>query len=152
MNQFLTAFILSILPISEIRGGIPLAITLGYNPWISFLVLTLANILIIPLIFFFLDHLNKYFLNLKWYSYLFNKWVVSSRRKIEHKIGTNTELLALFLFVAIPLPGTGAYSGVLIAWLFNLKRKKAILAIALGVLVAGIIITLATLGLISIIK
>lgn len=152
MNNFITAIVLSILPVSEVRGGIPLAIASGYNPLISFLVLTIANILIIPLFFLFLDYINKYFMKIKFYSYIFNTWIMSTRKKIEHKIGTNTELLALFLFVAIPLPGTGAYSGVLIAWLFNLKRKKAILTIALGVLAASLIITLATLGLISLIK
>tara|TARA_Y100000310_G_C20638648_1_gene792616 strand:- start:491 stop:949 length:459 start_codon:yes stop_codon:yes gene_type:complete len=149
MTNFLYTILLSILPISELRGGIPFAIALGYNPLLSFLVLTLANILMIPIIFIFLDYFHKHFLKIKIYEKLFNKLIIRTRNKIEHRIGTRTEFLALFLLVAIPLPGTGAYSGCLAAWLFNLKRRKSILTISLGVLTAGILVTLATLGLVN---
>ena len=149
MTNFLYAILLSILPISELRGGIPFAIALGYNPWLSFLTLTLFNILMIPVIFLFLDYFHKHFLKIKIYENLFNKIVIRTRKKIEHKMGTKAEFLALFILVAIPLPGTGAYTGCLAAWLFNLRRKKSILTIALGVLTAGILVTLATLGFVN---
>ena len=66
--------------------------------------------------------------------------------KFEKHIGSRFEFIALCLFVAVPLPMTGAYTGTVIAWLFNLERKKSYISLALGVLIAGIIVTAVTLG------
>ncbi len=151
MNELLYGILLSLLPISELRLGIPLAISAGYPPTLVFILCVLANILIIPFIFLFLDYLHHRFLHIKIYRVLFEKIVIKTRSKIEHRIGTKWEMPALFLLVAIPLPGTGAYTGVLAAWLFKLRRRKAFVAISLGVLTAGIIVTLATLGIYSLI-
>jgi len=149
MQNLLSAIILSILPISELRGGIPLAIASGINPWQAFLICTLFNILIIPLVFLFLDFIHKYLYKIRIYKIIFDKIITRARNKFQKHAGTKWEYPALFIFVAVPLPGTGAYTGSLIAWLFNLKRRKSILAIALGVLVAGIIITLISFGIFS---
>ena len=149
MNALIKAILLSIAPISELRGGIPLAIKLGINIWTAFFVCVIANILIIPVIFLFLDYLHKYFYKIKVYRVIFDKFVRRTRRKFQKHAGTRWEYPALFLFVAIPLPITGAYTGILIAWLFGLKRRKSILTIALAVITAGIIITLLSLGIFS---
>ena len=69
-----------------------------------------------------------------------------SRHKIEKHIGTKYEFLFLVIFVAIPLPMTGAYSGSILAWFFGLKKRKAFVAITLGVIIAGVITSLATAG------
>ena len=144
-NALLISMLLSILPISELRGGIIYAIGLGVNPVLAFFADTSANALVVFLIFFFLDNLHKHFLKLKLYENIFNRYIDKMRLKIEDKIGTKKEFWALLLFVAIPSPFTGAYTGSVLAWLFGVKRKKAYLAIILGVVIAGIIVTLSAL-------
>lgn len=152
MNGFWWAVLLSILPVSELRGGIPLAVGLGVNPFLAFFVLTFVNILVIFPIFFFLDFLHGKFLRVRFYRRSFERHVERSRRKLERYIGTKWESVVLFLIVAVPLPGTGAYTGSLLAWVFGLERKKAYLAISLGVLAAGVIVTLVSVGLFSLFK
>jgi uncharacterized membrane protein len=144
----LWAVLLSILPVSELRGGIIYAVLLGVNPFIAFFICTLANILVIFFIFFFLDFLHKKFLKIGIYKRFFNFYLRKTRKKVDkfEKNYSTYGFLALTIFVAIPLPATGAWTGVLIAWLLGLDRKKSILAIALGVLIAGILLLLAGLG------
>lgn len=137
------------LPISELRGAIPFGILNGLSWQFVFIIATISNIAITPFIFLFLDYLHKFFSKSKHYKYIFNKIVKRTRRRIEHKIGTKWELPALYALVAIPLPFTGAYTGVLAAWLFNIERKKALTAIILGIITAAIITTLITLGAVS---
>ncbi len=149
MNNLIYGIILSALPISELRGGIPLAMSSGAPIGVIFMLCVLANILIIPIIFLFLDFLHEKFMTKKFYRILFSKIINRTRRKIEHRIGTKWEYPALLLLVAIPLPGTGAYTGSLAAWLFKLNRKKSYITIALGVVIAGILVTLASLGIYS---
>jgi uncharacterized membrane protein len=140
---------LSILPISELRGGIPLGITQGLNPILVFLVAVLSNILVIPIVFFFLDNIHGHFSKITLYRNLFDSYVERSRSKLENKIGTKTEFLALMLFVGVPLPVTGAYTGSILAWFFNINRKKAYLAVMSGVVLSGVIVTLVSVGLLS---
>ena len=149
MMVLIKAIILSMLPISEIRGGIPYALQAGINFQTAFLLLILANILVVPLFFIFLDVFHKHFYKIKPYRYFFDKWITKTRRKIEHRIGTKWELPTLFLFTAIPFPLTGAYSATLAAWLFNINRIKALFAIAFGVFVAALIVSLLYFGFIS---
>ncbi|MDP6642008.1 MAG: small multi-drug export protein [Candidatus Nanoarchaeia archaeon] len=140
---------LSILPISELRGGIPLGIAQGLNPILVFLVAVLSNILVIPIVFFFLDNIHGYFNKITLYRNIFDSYVERSRSKLESKIGTKTEFLALMLFVGVPLPVTGAYTGSILAWFFNINRKKAYLAVMSGVILSGVIVTSASIGLFS---
>lgn len=143
MNSFAYALILSILPVSELRGGIPLAIGTGINPLVAFLSATAVNIMIIPVIFFFLDYFHVHFMKIRPYEKLFTMYIERLRRKVETK---TLGFLLLFSFVAVPLPGTGAYTGCLLSWFFKMQRKKSIYAIALGVLTAGVVITLVSTG------
>jgi len=138
MHPLIWTIILSILPVSELRGGIPYAILTGINPLTAFLVAVLANIAIIPFIFFFLDNIHEALLNIKWYERLFHYYINRKVNKVKRKYET-LGLTILFLFVAIPAPGTGAYTGVLLSWFFKLNRKKSFATIALGVITAGII-------------
>lgn len=129
------------LPISELRGGIPLAIVYNFNPIFAFLVCTLANILIIPLVFLFLETLNKLFLNISWYNHFFHRTI----EKAQHKLRKSVEkygYIGLMIFVAIPIPGTGAYTGTIGAWALGMNKKKSFAYIAFGVIIAGIIVTL----------
>lgn len=146
--------ILSILPIIELRGGIPLAILTGLNPWLAFSICVFVNILITPFAFFFLDRIHVWLLPYVWYKKSINKIFERTKKrsqKIQRRID-NYGMVALMLFVAIPLPGTGAWTGALIAWLLKLNRKKAFLAITIGVIIAGLIVTLAFTGLVALFK
>jgi len=148
MNPLFWMIFLSVLPISELRGGIVYAILNGINPVTAFVVCVFFNILIIPVIFFFLDYVNHFLLKIKLWDKFFNFYLNRKIGKIKRKYEV-LGFLMLFLFVAVPAPGTGAYTGVLLSWFFKLDRKKSFLVIALGVVTAGAIVTLTTLGGIS---
>ncbi|MAF35993.1 ligand-binding protein SH3 [archaeon] len=150
MTNIITVILLSILPISELRGAIPLGIGLEYNPLLIFVLAVFFNSIIILPLFFFLDHIHTYLIKFSFYHKIFTKYINKARRKVEHLIGTEKEALGLYLLTAIPLPMTGAYSATILAWFFNIKRTKAIKAIVLGVFTAGVIVTLASMGIIKI--
>ena len=133
--------ILSMLPISELRGAILYSKLIGMNPFLSFLLATGANILVVPFIFLFLEFVHDYLTRYKIYRKVIEFQIKRTRRKIEKHIGTRWEFPALYLLVAIPLPFTGAYTGVLAAWLFKLNRKKSLKAIILGIITAGILMS-----------
>jgi uncharacterized membrane protein len=141
MNNILQVIILSMLPVAELRGGIPLALAYHFNPFLAFLLCTLVNILIIPIVFIFLETLNKLLLRMNWYSKLFHKTIERARLKI-HKQVEKYGYLGLMIFVAIPLPMTGAYTGTLGAWALGMDKRKSFAYISLGVILAGIIVTL----------
>ncbi len=146
LNLLIQIILLSILPISELRGAIPLAIISGGNFWFFYVILAvLANIAIIPFIFYFLDNIHGTLLRFNPYEKLFNKWVIRTRGKIEKHVGTKWEYPAIYFFVAIPLPFTGAYTGILAAWLFGMDRKRVYKYLIYGVITAGIIVTLVSL-------
>jgi uncharacterized membrane protein len=152
--NILVAIILSFLPFFELRGGIPLAIISGVDPLTAFVICTFINILSIFFVFFFLDNVHGLLISYKWYNKSINKFFEKARKrskKVKRRID-NLGMLALVIFVAIPLPGTGAWTGALIAWLLRLNRRKAFFAIALGVIIAGIIVTLAVTGLVALFK
>jgi len=146
MDGIINAIILSALPISEVRGGIPVAIMQGVDPVIAFFVCFVANCLAIPITFFFLDYLHGFFMKINWYERFFNRYLEKSRKKLEKNIGLRGEFIAMMLFVGVPLPITGAYTGTLLAWFFKVSRKRAYISIALGVLISAVIVTAIVLG------
>ncbi|OYT41501.1 ligand-binding protein SH3 [Candidatus Pacearchaeota archaeon ex4484_26] len=152
LTLIILAFLLSLIPFTELRLAIPLVISLGLNPIVAFFAGIIGNILIIPFIFLFLDSLHYSLLKWNPYKKAFEHTVKRLwKRKERVRMQVNKYgLLALALFVAIPLPVTGAYSGSLIAWLLHFPRRKSILAIALGVFIAGILVTLASVGILTI--
>ena len=146
------ALILTVMPVTELRVGLPLAIVYAMEHNIPimliFSLVILLNVLIIFGIFYFLDHLHNVFMNFKFYKRIFKKHIERFQKKVDvferrYKSGG---FFALVLFVAVPLPGTGAWTGCLASWLLGLDRKKSILAIALGVFIAGILILLGTIS------
>lgn len=144
MNSVLLTIILSILPVSELRGGMIYAVVRGISVFNAFLICTIANIAIIFFIFFFLDFLHKGLMKLAFYRKAFDYYLEKLRKKTDkfEKSFSVYGFLALTIFVAIPLPATGAWTGCLIAWILGLDRKKSILSIIFGVLLAGIIVFL----------
>jgi uncharacterized membrane protein len=155
--RFLYAIILSVLPISELRGGLPLAILYAKDHsipiFLIFITIVLANIIVIFFIFYFLDNLHKIFMNNGTYKKFFERHMEKMQKRIdkfEKKYGT-AGFFGLFILTAVPIPVIGgAWTAVLVSWILDLDRKKSIFAISLGVLVAGIIVLLATLGIMSI--
>ena len=146
------ALILTLMPVTELRVGLPVAIfyALDNNIPIAliFALIVLINILLIFLIFYFLDNLHYVLMDLKFYKKFFELHLRKFQKKVD-KFERRYEafgFLALVLFVAIPLPGTGAWTGCLAAWLLGLERKKSILSISLGILIAGLLVLLVTLG------
>lgn len=141
LNDIFYLIFITFLPGIELRGSIPVGFALGYEPLLVFSLCTLANIILIPFVFLFLDYVFP----------LFQRFSVIDKivRRIQKKTAKYVDtcgVLGLAAFVAIPLPGSGAYSGALAAYVFGIERKRAYLAIALGVIVAGIIVTLALTG------
>ena len=155
MNQLLIAGLLSILPVSELRLALPLAINYALKNSLPvfplFFLIVLLNILIIFPIFFFLDLLHERFMNFSVYRRIFSFYIRKTQKKIdkiENKI-PRYGYFALSLFVALPIPVTGAYTGCLIAWVLGLERRRSIPAIILGVMIAGVIVLLGSLGVLS---
>jgi uncharacterized membrane protein len=135
----------TVLPISELRGGIPLGISLGLDPWFTFCIAVIANALIFLPVFF---ALRLFYDKLLSRIPLFDKYLDSLRKRGKPKVD-KYGFWGLALFVAVPLPLTGAYTGTILAWLLGMDWKKAFLAVGLGVIVAGVVVLLITLGVIS---
>ena len=131
-------------PISELRGAIPWAIIKHDFPWYyAFLLAVIGNLLPVPFILLFLDTASKLLSKVD----IFKRglqWLFEHTRR-RGKIVKRYERVGLMLFVAIPLPITGAWTGSLIAVLFGIKFKHAFLSIFAGILIAGTIVTCATL-------
>ncbi|MDA3836269.1 MAG: small multi-drug export protein [Nanoarchaeota archaeon] len=152
MNNLILGIILTLLPLTELRLGLPVALLYAKElalPTIPILILILVlNILLIFILFFFLDFIHHRLMNWGFYNRTFAK-ILQTFQKKTHKFEHSHKSLgffALILLVGIPLPLTGAYSGVLLSWLLDLERKKSILAISAGVIIAGLIIYFTTLG------
>jgi uncharacterized membrane protein len=128
-------FVLGAAPISEVRGALIYGLGIGANPYLAFIVSILGNILIIPVIFYFFKKAHFRSLAMR----LFGKKMLNKLDRHRAKFEKWDEL-ALFSFVAIPLPVTGAYTGAFLAELLDLNRQKAFLVISAGVIVAGIIV------------
>lgn len=151
-SQLIKAALLSMTPISELRGGIPFAIASGVSPVLAFIICVIANIIIIPLIYIFLNTIHRYFSRNTYYKNTFNKYIEKNRHKIERHIGTRAEFWLIMLLTAIPLPMTGAYTATILSWFFGLKKRKSFLAVSLGVIIAGIIVTLISAGFFELIR
>ena len=146
LPAWLVVLLAAALPVSELRGAIPLAIGVyGYDPWEAYLLAVLGNLLpVVPLLLFLgpvSDWLRRFTFWDKFFTWLFSR----TRRKYirEHE---SFSLTALALFVAVPLPVTGAWTGCAIAFLLGFRFWPAFAAISIGVLLAGVIVTATVLG------
>jgi len=141
--QWLWVSLLSMLPISELRGAIPLAIGVyKLNAYAVIPAVIAANFIPVPFILKFLGPVERFLRRWKFWNNLMDRVFERTRRKTKKSI-EKWETLALILFVAIPLPVTGAWTGSLAAYLFGLDFKKSLLCIFIGILIAGAIVTTA---------
>ena len=146
--KYLIVFGVSMVPIVELRGAIPIAEGLGLNIFLYYPISIIGNMLPVPFIYFFARKFLEWGSSKKYIGKMCNFFLVKGKKggeKLEQKAGSGL-FFALFLFVGIPLPGTGAWTGTLAASFLNMNFKSTVLAVTLGVLLAGIIMLLASLG------
>lgn len=145
IKQFLSVFGLAMIPVFELRGAIPVGVAAGLPFWTVFLTALLGNLLPVPFLILFTRRVFEW---LRTKSALLERFVSRLERKAAAKedLLKKYELLGLCILVAIPLPGTGAWTGSLVAAVFDIRLKHAFPAIALGVLIAGIIVSVVTYG------
>jgi uncharacterized membrane protein len=132
--------LLSLIPISELRGAIPFAIANGIPPYIAWPLCVGLNALVAPIVYIFLGTFHRLFYRWKWYSRLFDRFIEKARHKLHEKV-ERFGYWGVTLFVAIPFPITGAYTGTFGAWVLGLDKRKTILSVLTGVIISGTIVT-----------
>jgi uncharacterized membrane protein len=150
VTTWLYIFLVTMLPGVELRGAIPLAILNYKLPVVSSaIIIIIANILITPLVFLFWDLILLVFSKIPSLERFLKKYLFSLQKRAKPYVD-KYGFWGLMIFVAIPLPGTGAYSGALAAEILGMDKLKAFISISLGVIEAGIIVTLLTKGVLKI--
>jgi uncharacterized membrane protein len=150
LPPWLTTTIIAMLPIVELRGSIPIAIGyFGIGPIDSFILSVIGNMIPVPFILWLLGPVEKLIRRTGLFERTFDRISASAMNRTSRSIEAY-KFLGLAVFVAIPLPVTGAWTASLVAYLLRMNRKNAIASIFLGVLAAGIIVTLASMCVISV--
>lgn len=149
IGKYLWVFLISMVPIIELRGAIPVAVGMGLPLIPSYIICIIGNMLPVPFIYFFARKVlvwgsDKPVIG-KFFTFCLEKGEKGGK-KLQAKAGRGL-FVALLLFVGIPLPGTGAWTGTLAASLLDMDFKSSVLAVMLGVLLAGIIMGAASAGL-----
>lgn len=145
LYKMLVTLGISMVPVVELRGGIPVGLGMGLNNWLTFFSAVVGNMLPIPFIILFL----RTFLN--WIEKKIPKLGamvdhLERRAHLKGRIVEKYKVIGLLILVAIPLPGTGAWTGALVAVFLDIRMKYAIPAILGGVILAGVIVTCVTYG------
>lgn len=148
MLQGLHIFLLAMLPIAELRVSIPLGIALGIDPWLAFLYSILGNGAAAVIVTFLLPLAYRILYRFHWVQIIWDKLAAKTHNKGEkvERYGA----LGLLLFVAIPLPGTGVWTGILLAFLLGIRPRYALPAVLCGMVLAGLVMTLASIGVVSV--
>ena len=148
----LIVFLVSMVPIIELRGAIPYGVGFGLPLWLTYIIAIVGNMLPVPLIYFFARKVLEWGRDKpvigKFFTFCLEKGKKGGE-KLQAKAGRGL-FWALLLFVGIPLPGTGAWTGALIAALLDMPLRKSIPSIFLGVVTAGLIMTFVTGGVVAI--
>lgn len=145
LKHILYILVISMVPVIELRGAIPVGLGLGLPFWTTFIAALIGNLIPVPFLILFTRRVFEW---LRRKSQTLEKFVSKLEKKAESKeeLLKKYELLGLCILVAIPLPGTGAWTGSLVAAVFDIRLKHAFPAIALGVLIAGIIVSIVSYG------
>lgn len=138
-NALITAILLSLSPLGESKVGIPFGLLNNINIYLVFVLCLTANILVFPLMMFFLENINRHLL--KWGFYKTTAIYVARRAKS----GSGKQIKkygfwGLLIFVMIPLPGTGVYAGSIASYIFNIEKKRAFMANSIGITLSALII------------
>ncbi len=148
MLKFLAVFLISMVPLIELRGAIPFSQVWGLPIIPSYIVSIIGNMIPVPFIYFFARRFLEWGQDKKLIGGICSFFLTKGTKagqKLQEKAGHGL-FIALLLFVGIPLPGTGAWTGTLAASILDMKAKETVLAVTGGVLLAGIIMMLASLG------
>lgn len=140
-------FLISMVPIIELRGAIPFGQAAGLSFWECYFICTIGNMLPVPIILLFVRAVLNWMKGVKYLDKI-ALWVEKKAEKHSGKV-TKYATWGLLLFVAIPLPGTGAWTGSLIAALIDMRMKKALPSIFLGVFIAGLLVSAISFGFLS---
>lgn len=148
IKNYLIVFLISMVPIVELRGAIPVAVGMGLDLVTTYIVCIIGNMLPVPFIYFFARKVLLWGKDKKYIGKFFTFCIEKGEKggkKLQAKAGRGL-FIALMLFVGIPLPGTGAWTGTLAASFLDMGFKKSVVAVMLGVLIAGVIMGLASMG------
>ena len=142
LKHYVISFLISMVPLIELRGALPYALANGVPTLPAYIVCMVGNMLPVPVIFFFARKVLEWGADKK-YTGRFFTWCLEkghkAGQKLQEKAGKKGLFIALLLFVGIPLPGTGAWTGTLAASILDMDFKSSIVAVLLGVLLAAII-------------
>lgn len=147
-RKYLITFIISMVPIVELRGAIPVAAKMGVPLLHAYIIAVIGNMVPVPFIYFFARKILEWGADKKYIGKFFTFCLEKGKKggeKLKEKAGKGL-FAALFIFVGIPLPGTGAWTGTLAASFLDMGFKESVVAVMLGVLLAGIIMGLASAG------
>lgn len=148
LKHYIIIFFISMVPIIELRGAIPYAVGFGLPLVTSYIICIIGNMIPVPFIFFFARRILEWGADKKYIGRFFSFCLDKGHKggeKLKSKAGKGL-FVALLLFVGIPLPGTGAWTGTLAASILDMDFKKSVLAVMLGVLLAGVIMGLVSSG------
>lgn len=147
-GELFYTMLMSMVPVVELRGGIPFGVALGLDIWEAYIAAVIGNMIPVPFIIVFIRRIFGW---MRIHMPRLNSLVDKLERKAHLKGATVTKYkyLGLMIFVAIPLPGTGAWTGALAAAFLDTRLRKAMPAIFLGVVIAGILISMLTFGVTS---
>ena len=156
LKKYLTVFLISMVPIVELRGAIPYSQAIGLPLIPSYIVAIIGNMIPVPFIYLFARKVLEIGSGFPGLAGRFCRWCVQKGERAGEKLkasaGQYGLFLALMLFVGIPLPGTGAWTGTLAASFLKMDFKTSVLAAMCGVLLAGLIMMAASAGLFSLIR
>ncbi len=148
-GRAIATLLVSMLPVIELRGAIPIGVGLGLPVWQAALISMAGNILPVPFIIAFIRTVMDWLRGRSARAEKFVAWLEAKGTGEKAERVRQAQFWGLLAFVAVPLPGTGAWTGALIAALLNMRMKRALPPIIAGVLVAGLLISLATAGVIK---
>ncbi len=154
LKKYLLCALISMVPLIELRGGVPVAVGMGLPYFKALIVCAVANMLPVPVIYFFARKVLEWGRDKKYIGKFFTYCIEKGEHggeKLTKKAGERGLFVALMLFVGIPLPGTGAWTGTLAASCLNMGIKTTSLAVSCGVVIAGIIMGVASTGVLNII-
>ncbi|MBW2978073.1 small multi-drug export protein [Candidatus Woesearchaeota archaeon] len=144
-NTILILIALTLLPFLELRASIPYGIFNTDLNWISvFLICVITNIILGPIVYLLLDKIVFVFTKIKIIDRLYQKYVEKTQKRIQGYVD-KYGLIGVSIFIGIPLPGSGVYSGALGAYLLGINFKRFLIASIIGVLIAGVLVTLISL-------
>ena len=142
LKNYLLCFLISMVPLIELRAGVPIAVSMGLDFWTALVICVIGNMLPVPIIYLFARQVLLWGRDKKYIGKFFTLCLEKGEkggRKLTARAGRGGLFIALLLFVGIPLPGTGAWTGTLAASFLNMGLKSTSLSVSLGVILAGII-------------